>query len=576
MKYKLTAIALAMISFAVIAGEKTYLWPAGMGPAREAHQIAAMTDVSRKERFNPDEWREPYLEWFDPPAAESAKGVCAVLISGGSYQNCCDVGLIKTWRERFTALGCQTVNLVYRTPRSEKREIYRSAWEDGQRAIRIVRAEAEKRGYSKVITVSMSAGSHLATLLATSSLTPAYEPIDDLDAVPANVDAALVFAMAYGMTDGAYGGPNARDGDGIDVKLDPIFKFDEKTPPMCFMHGGRDRYSPFASTFAYRELRKRKIPAEVHIAPDKPHGAWGLDRGIEFLVELGFLGKKAPAEDLIERYSSDDDRAVYAKEDVWPKGKMPDVQKNQTTPFIEWHIPSNLTTKAIQVIWSGGNYNHCDANRYEVAPIRRYLNAKGMAVVTLTYRVPRPAAPLAKHVTAWEDAQRAIRLIRAEAPKYGLDPKRIGVMGSSAGGHLAMMTTTTSRRRAYLPLDKEDEKTSASVQWGIAIYPAYGLTDGIDRPNKDGGNLDSARLAPEFAFDTATPPILFVHGDGDGWAAMNSVKAWEQLSRMGIQGELHTLVKRGHCFQKTAYPGTGSYTYMDRVWEFLTAKGFNK
>jgi hypothetical protein len=57
---------------------------------------------------------------------------------------------------------------------------------------------------------------------------------------------------------------------------------------------------------------------------------------------------------------------------------------------------------------------------------------------------------------------------------------------------------------------------------------------------------------------------------------MNSVKAWEQLRRMGIQGELHTLAKRGHCFQSRAVPGTGSYTWMDRIWEFMTAKGFNK
>jgi hypothetical protein len=62
----------------------------------------------------------------------------------------------------------------------------------------------------------------------------------------------------------------------------------------------------------------------------------------------------------------------------------------------------------------------------------------------------------------------------------------------------------------------------------------------------------------------------------DVWASMNSVKAWEQLRRMGIQGELHTLAKRGHCFQFRAVPGTGSYTWMDRIWEFMTAKGFNK
>jgi acetyl esterase/lipase len=165
--------------------------------------------------------------------------------------------------------------------------------------------------------------------------------------------------------------------------------------------------------------------------------------------------------------------------------------------------------------------------------------------------------------------------VRSQAAERGLDPDRIGIMGSSAGGHLALLAATSSRHKAYWPVDDLDNKVSCAVQWAVCIYPAYVLTDGIQNCNSGGGNGDDARLAPEFSFDPDTPPTLFVHGDTDGWAAMNSVKAWEQLRRMGIQGELHTLAKRGHCFQRTASPGTGSYTYLDRIWEFLTAKGLN-
>ena len=64
--------------------------------------------------------------------------------------------------------------------------------------------------------------------------------------------------------------------------------------------------------------------------------------------------------------------------------------------------------------------------------------------------------------------------------------------------------------------------------------------------------------------------------DADGYSAMASVKVWEQLRRMGIQGELHTLAKRPHCFQDKAAPGTGSYTYLDRIWEFMNHKGYNR
>ena len=254
---------------------------------------------------------------------------------------------------------------------------------------------------------------------------------------------------------------------------------------------------------------------------------------------------------------------------------MPDVQTNQCLPYIEWHIPSNLTTKAIQIIYSGGSYMANSPGSFEVAPFRRYLNEKGMAVVTMQYRTPRPYTGIQKHVTAWQDLQRAIRIVRSKAAAKGLDPNRIGIMGSSAGGHLTLMGATSSKHRSYWDVDELDQ-LPCNAQWAVAIYPAYALTDGGEAPNEKGGNEDDARLVPEFSFDLATCPTIFIHGDADGWAAMNSVKCWEQLRRMGIQGELHTLATRTHCFQRKAAPGTGSYTWMDRIWEFMTHKGFNK
>ena len=63
--------------------------------------------------------------------------------------------------------------------------------------------------------------------------------------------------------------------------------------------------------------------------------------------------------------------------------------------------------------------------------------------------------------------------------------------------------------------------------------------------------------------------MLLLHGDADGYAAMGSVKVWEKLRAMGIPAELHTLATREHCFQRTASLGTGSYTWLDRIAEFL-------
>ncbi|MBQ8169567.1 MAG: alpha/beta hydrolase [Bacteroidales bacterium] len=576
MKRTLSLIVLLCIAASLIAGERETIWPKGKMPHRQDHQIAAMTDETSKKDFDADKNRIAYIEWFDAPAEENRTGGCMILISGGSYECCCDVGLIKEWNRRFTELGFQCVNFVYRTPRPVGLPIYQTAWEDGQRAVRMVRSQAEKRGFDpeKIGVISMSAGSHLALMLATSSQTRAYERVDKTDDLPCHINWAIVNAPAYGTTDAESGTPAVRQGYGSDVSLSKVFRFDEKTCPMSLHHGGKDIYAPQTSTLVYRQLRRMGIPAELHLYADKGHGAFGLERGIEFMRQMGYMGPLAKEERLMDRYPDDDDRGYYAREDVWPEGKMPDFQENQCVPYIEWHIPSELTTKAIQIVYSGGAYERNDPDEFEAAPIRRYLNEKGMAVVTLKYRTPRPEG-LAKHTTAWQDLQRTIRIVRSKAEEMGLDPQRIGIMGSSAGGHLTLMGVTSSRHQSYWPVDDLD-RIPCNVQWGIGIYPAYALTDGLEGPNSNKGNDDSDILSPEFSFDLDTAPMLFIHGDADGYASMNSVKTWEKMLMMGIQSELHTLACRTHCFQRNSSPGTGSYTHFDRIWEFLTSKKFNR
>ena len=331
------------------------VWPAGAMPDRQPHQIAAMTDESEAPGFDPAAHAEPYLEWYPPPAERN--GSCAILISGGGYDNCCDVGLVREWHERLQALGFVCVNFVYRTPRPHGIPMYKTAWEDGQRAVRLVRSQAAARGFDpeRIATVSMSAGSHLALLLSVSSQTPAYAPVDALDATPCHVNAAVVFAPAYMLSDGI-GHPNERDGDGLDIELDPVFAFDAKTAPTCLLHGGMDPYSPMTSARVYRRLRAAGVPAELHIYPDRGHGMFGLDRGIEFLRQIGMAGPLEPEVPLMERFASDADRAVHETLPIWPAGRTPDPQEKQCEPILEWHIPAKLSTRAVQIIWSGGCY----------------------------------------------------------------------------------------------------------------------------------------------------------------------------------------------------------------------------
>ncbi len=570
--------------------EREYIWPEGRMPDVQPQQIAAKTEEVKAPGFNPDDFRRPYLEWYAPnPAVRT--DLCILVISGGGFFTCCDAARLQPAIDRFVQAGFTVASLTYRTPRPEGLAIHQSGWEDAQRAMRVIRSQAARRGFSpeKIGATGISAGAKLVLLLATSSETRAYDPVDEIDSLPCNLLFAVPQASAYVLDDGA-NGPNSRDGDAIDVRIVPELRFDAKTCPMCFCQGGADEYSPNGSTQVYRQLRRMKIPAELHLFGGHPHGFHGdLNRGddeatscdrwfgrvMEFVRQMNYDGRLGGQVKLMERFPDDSARASVERKPIWPEGRMPSAQTNQCTPYLEWHQPKKQRMRAIQIIYSGGSYMGNSPDGFEVAPARRYLNAKGMTVVTLKYRTPRPLEGLAKHTTAWQDLQRTVRIVRNEAKRRGLDPDRIGIMGSSAGGHLTLMGATSSRHRSYQPIDAID-RLPCNVRWAIAIYPAYALTDGAEKWNAQGGNEDDARPVREFSFDLSTCPMLFIHGDEDVWAAMNSVKCWEQLRRMGIQGDLHTLALRSHCFQCEAAPGTGSYTWLDRIWEFMNAQEVNR
>ena len=260
--------------------------------------------------------------------------------------------------------------------------------------------------------------------------------------------------------------------------------------------------------------------------------------------------------------------AVFGNAEVplWPEGKMPSRQEKQCTPFLVWHEPKELKSTAILISVSGGSYMGNGITGFEVAPIRDYFLARGVTVVTMKYRVPRPQG-LPKHLTAWQDAQRTVRLVRAEAAKRGLDPENIGFTGCSAGGHLTLMVATSSQTPAYEPVDDID-KLPCHVNWAVPVYAAYALADGLDQNNVKKGNDLSDALAPEFKFDEKTPPMCLFHGDADGWSPMNSVRVYHKLRTMGIPAELHVMALEPHCFMNEPTPGTPAETWKGRVWEW--------
>lgn len=233
------------------------------------------------------------------------------------------------------------------------------------------------------------------------------------------------------------------------------------------------------------------------------------------------------------------------------------------TPTLEWWRPKNQTTDVCLIICCGGAYMGV-AYDYEGVMPRDWFTDHGVTVVMLRYRTPRREG-VPKHQAAWQDVQRTIRFVRSKAAEWKIDPEKIGVMGFSAGGHLTLMAATSSQTPAYEPID-ELEKIPCHLNFAVPVYPAYVLSDGLDGENSGKGN--DATLSPDFAFDAKTPPLCFIHGDGDGYSPMGSVAVYHQLRTMGIPAELHIFAKANHAFRNCG-PDAPIRHYPERVFDWL-------
>lgn len=268
---------------------------------------------------------------------------------------------------------------------------------------------------------------------------------------------------------------------------------------------------------------------------------------------------------------------------VWPdkapgvKENLPDQYRDAsksafsmvTTPTIRVFVPEKKTSDACIMIFPGGGYFVCGND----IGLARYFASKGMTAVLLKYRVPRPQG-MAKHIPAFQDAQRAIRLTRSLAEKYGFHPERIGAMGGSAGGHLTVMCCTSSSVQSYEPIDALD-KLPAHLAFGIAKYPAYVLDDGRDNANgPDKGN--HAKMVEDFVFDAKTPPICFLHGDADVYSPMGTIAIYQKLRTMNIPAEVHIWAKAPHGFGKITDQNRNQVGFWQQAaWDWIVAMKLN-
>ena len=189
-----------------------------------------------------------------------------------------------------------------------------------------------------------------------------------------------------------------------------------------------------------------------------------------------------------------------------------------------------VATGAAIVVCPGGGYEIL-AYDLEGDEICQWLNEIGVTAVLLKYRVPRRTG-LEKHTAPLQDVQRAISLVRSKAEELNLDPQRIGVMGFSAGAHLAAMASTSYDKRTYPEMDAAD-KVSCKPDFCLLVYPAY-----LDGPN--------FTIAPELKVTAQTPPTMLVQTEDDKSYINSSLFYYYALKEAGVPATMHLYSKGGH------------------------------
>jgi acetyl esterase/lipase len=170
--------------------------------------------------------------------------------------------------------------------------------------------------------------------------------------------------------------------------------------------------------------------------------------------------------------------------------------------------------------------------------VARWLNSLGVTGIILKYRVPRrPDEPKGEPARRpLQDAQRAVSLVRSRAGQWGIGPRRIGMVGFSAGGHLAIATATSFEKRSYQPIDDID-KVSCRPDFAILVYPGY-----LKAKDRD-------ELAPGLHIPAGTPPVFLAHGGNDIISPPDqSVVMYLALKRAGVPAELHIYATAAHDF----------------------------
>ena len=253
--------------------------------------------------------------------------------------------------------------------------------------------------------------------------------------------------------------------------------------------------------------------------------------------------------------------------------------KDITQPAIYWYQPKIKTSNTAVIICPGGGYSilAIDHEGYDVA---KWFNERGVTAFVLKYRLPQENLFKNSEIRPLQDAQQAIRIVRKNASKYGISEDKIGIMGFSAGGHLASTASTHFKTQVG---ENTDSRVSVRPDFSLLIYPVISFIDSIthsgSRDNLIGGNPSSEKIiyfSSDEQVNEETPPAFLISTSDDGVSPENSILYFQACSRNKVPVEMHIYEKGGHGYALKKKGRGPVETWVDRMEDWLRERKLMK
>lgn len=221
-------------------------------------------------------------------------------------------------------------------------------------------------------------------------------------------------------------------------------------------------------------------------------------------------------------------------------------------PTLSIFLPrQSKPNQAAVIIFPGGGYQHLAIDK-EGTKVAEWFNSLGIAAFVVKYRLPNDKIMKNKNIGPLQDAQQAVRYVRQNAAKYNIDATKIGILGFSAGGHLASTLATHYDEKTY----ETTSKISARPDFSLLIYPVISMQNDITHKGSQVsllGDNPSQELLDSFSNEkkvtAQTPPTFLVHATDDTTVLPeNSINFYLALKNNGVPAELHIYEKGGHGF----------------------------